>query len=225
MNLHKAIILTSPLVVAGACVNAANAAFVLHQNAYWSGETLIASQLDTTLPLDAAFADDFVVTGPHDIITEACWYGGYYNGAHVPGDWTVTLYDDIAGMPGNVLYIETFPYAGVNELAVGFDQYGDVNYSYHVVLSQPFQAAIGSTYWIAFQGNANYPPQSGVSGTSTITYNQGHFGSNYFGYGYWVPTSSAFGVAYDIPFCVMGVPAPSSVALLSAAGLLSRRRR
>ncbi len=201
---------------------AASADPVIYDNGPWTGENLLSSQLDSSLPLDSAVADDFVL-GDNYLVTDAHWVGGYYNGSYVAADWRVTIYEDTGAGPGVVIYSEDMAFAGLNEQLVGYDNNGAANYSYDATFAAPLALAAG-TYWISFQGMNDYPPQSAVSGTTAVNNSEGYFMSNYFGFPNWVPGSSVFGVGYDIPFSITGViPAPASIALLGLGALLRRR--
>jgi hypothetical protein len=197
---------------------------VIYDNGPWTGEPLMSSQYDSAYPFESEVADDFRLDDDY-IVTDAHWIGGYFNGSPILADWTVRFYDDNAGSPGNMIYSETFAGTDVNQTSVGFDGTGTENFSYDVVLSAPWQATAGDTYWVSFQGVNFFPPQSAVSATSAVNGNVAQFKSAFFGFPDWVDTTAVFGVAYDVPFQITGViPAPASIALLGLGALVRRRR-
>ncbi len=210
------------LLVAAGITAAAGADCIVYENGPWTGEMWVSSQLDTYISLDSAFADDFFMP-TYYYITGARWYGGYYNGDAVPADWKVTIYEDGSDGPGAEIYSQTFSYAKVHETFYGYDIDGYANYSYEVHFSSAVFLEEG-IQWISFQGVHDFPPQVAVSATSFVNYSEGYFGSNYFGYGYWVPGSAVFGAPFDIPFVLL-CPAPSSLALFCLGGLSLRRDR
>ncbi len=194
------------------------------ENAPWSGESLLSSQVDTFIPFESACADDFDIWPGGAAINVAEWYGGFYNGDPVPADWRVTIYADSGGLPGMVVYTETFPYAALHETLHAYDQFGYAHFSYRADFAMDVDLAVGA-YWISFQGVNDFPPSSAVSVTTTVTGSEALQRFPIFGYD-WTATSALFGVGYDIPF-VIGydfVASPGSVAALGVGGVVAARR-
>ena len=125
---------------------------------------LLSSQIDYVVPSNSQAADDFKLTSDNSI-TGVHWWGGFWNGAAInPSSFNILFYSDDgsgnmptgAGMEDpspTALEIYTFP--SVNGILSGS------LYEYNVTLSQPFQAAANTKYWIAIQWNHTYPPQWG----------------------------------------------------------------
>jgi hypothetical protein len=162
-------------------------------------ENLLACQLDPTYGELGSCADDFQLTTTADV-NGVHWIGGYWNGNPGATSWQITIYADAGTGPGAVLWgPTTFPYANCNEQFVE-QVSASYYYSYDVVLDPAFTAQAGVKYWIGFQGQLTYPPQSGIAGHALVTLNEMNFKSTYFGYPNWVPGSTVFGVAYDLAF-------------------------
>jgi len=163
-----------------------------------------ASQNDTNgLGNFATTYDNFTV-GDGTTITQFQWTGGYFNGN--PGTitgWTISIYNDNNGQPGNP--IESKHYSGNgSETLLG----GNI-YTYEIDDAWPVGCK-PCNLWISFVPDLVFPPQWGwASGTGGdgIAY-QDYFGNR-----------SQLGA--DLAFTLIGtqVPEPGSLALL-ATGVL-----
>jgi len=164
-------------------------------------EALLACQNDPTYGILGEDADDFQLTSTTPI-DQVHWIGGYWNGNPGAIGMQITFCtDDGSGSyPGAVVWGPTiFTNAELNEQFV--EQVStSYYYSYDATLDPPLTCQAGQKYWIIFQGQQTFPPQSGVAGHSLVTLNEMLFRSTYFPYPDWTPGSSVFGVAYDIAF-------------------------
>lgn len=162
-------------------------------------ENLLACQLDPTYGELGSDADDFQLTTTADV-GSVHWIGGYWNGNPAPFGMQITFYADAGSGPGAVIWGPvTYTNAELNEQFL--EQSGSSYfYSYDAALDPTINCQAGVKYWIGFQGQGSYPPQSGIAGHSLVTLNEMNFKSTYFGYPNWVPGSTVFGVAYDLAF-------------------------
>ena len=193
----------------------------------------MSSQLDTNYPCDSQVADDFnLPTGPHGEpawnVTDVHWEGGFFGGNPTPGDFRVMFYADAGGMPtggpndptGTALAVYDLAYDDVNETpnAQGFEYYAD--------LPEPFVADANTTYWIAIQWVAFFPPSWGISKSDTMQGTPVMMGFPLLGNDYWTPGRIPYGDERDMAFKLTGVPIPepASLTLLALGGLLLRRR-
>jgi hypothetical protein len=184
-------------------------------------ENLLACQNDPVYGELGSDADDFQLTAT----TEFCailWIGGYWNGNPGATSWQITIYadDGTGNAPGAVLWgPTTFPYADCNEEFV--EQISaSYYYSYWVFFSPGFTAQAGVKYWIGWQGQLTFPPQSGIAGHSLVTMHEEKFKSTYFGYPTWTDASAVFGEAYDIAFALGGwvLPPEPKLACIGSLG-------
>ena len=95
-------------------------------------------------------AADFV--SPMDgIVTDACWYGGYFVGnSGGPDDFTLTYYDDAGGLPGTIIggpFSVTPTAMTTGNLIAGVNQY---NYN---TTHDPVPVTSGGTYYIEIVNN------------------------------------------------------------------------
>ena len=186
-----------------------------------SYENLLACQKDPTYGELGSDADDFQLTATQEV-GGVTWIGGYWNGNPGAAGWEITIYADSSG-PGAVLWgPTTFPYASCHEVFV--EQVGtSYYYQYNVTLSPTFPAQAGVKYWIGWQGQQTFPPQSGIAGHALVTLNEMNFKSVYFGYPNWVPGSTVFGTPYDLAYQLTSnvPPPPPKVPDLSTQGSLA----
>jgi hypothetical protein len=172
-----------------------------------SYEALLASQMDPTYGELGTCADDFQLASTTDV-TDVHWTGGFWNGAPAPIDWQITFYNDdgSGNLPGTILAGPlTFLYADCNEVfieLIGTSYF----YSYEVTLPDAVTCQAGVKYWIAFQGQLTFPPQSGMAAhTAPQQLHQMVFKSAYFGYPTWVDGSTVWpGINYDLAFQLTG---------------------
>jgi hypothetical protein len=162
-------------------------------------ENLLACQLDPTYGELGSDADDFELTSTADI-GQVHWIGGYWNGNPGAMGMQITIYADTGSGPGAVVWgPTTYTYGELNEQFV--EQVStSYYYSYDAILDPAFTAQGGVKYWIGFQGQLTFPPQSGIAGHALVTLNEMNFKSVYFGYPNWTPGSVVFGAAYDLAY-------------------------
>lgn len=178
---------------------------------YWDnnltyGEGLIPCQYEPTYGELGTCADDFILDSTNEVM-DVHWIGGFWNGNPAVFDWQITFYnDDGSGTrPGTVISGPvTYPNAECNEEFL--EQSGTAYYySWEVMLDEHVECTGGVKYWIAFQAQGVYPPQSGMAvHTNPQQLNECTFKSAYFGYPDWVPGSMVFGYISDLAFRLGG---------------------
>jgi len=94
-------------------------------------------------------ADDFQL-GQDTLIGSIVWWGGYFNPAPGPDNFTVRLFADDGGQPG--LLLDQLDFGPVNAVATGQlvnapDLYPE--YEYSASLPTPFLAQAGVKYWVS----------------------------------------------------------------------------
>jgi PEP-CTERM motif len=178
-----------------------------------------SSQNDTNgFGLFAQAYDNFNLGAGAYNISSVEWIGSYFN-PPVQGPitaWTLQLYSDVAGAPGNLLYsINVAGTAGETFLTI--DNAGDPTYLYG--LATNFTTTSNTTYWLSVYPDLGFPPQWGWE-TGT-----GGDGASYQCF-----FSSCSAQPNDLSFAVFGtaVPEPGSLILLGSgllgiAGTLRRK--
>jgi hypothetical protein len=128
----------------------------LYTQAYDNNGFLNASQNDTGLGNFASTYDNWNINpGGLYTVNEVQFTGGYYNGN--PGTitgWTVNVYFDNAGAPGNLQHTAHISGNG-NETSLG----GNI-YTYDLS-GLGFQELSGIEYWLSVVPDLNFPPQWG----------------------------------------------------------------
>ena len=183
---------------------------------------LLACQIGPTF--DAAVIDDFILSGTGVIdVLDVHWTGGYWNGSPIPMDFRVSFFDsDPAGAPNPppAIYSADFAFADVNETVSPLCA---THYDYYVDLPAAFEATAGEKYWLGVQALSDPFPQWGWASVNGTQLSPCYFGSDYFGFPFWTPGATVFGVDYDVSFKI--TPEPTSLALLGLGGLALLRRR
>ena len=108
---------------------------LIYCQAWDGGDNLFASQNDTTGGNGnfAAVLQHFDLSAQTIDVESFHWVGGYFNPA-AQGPitaWTLNLYDDNGGTPGNLLAFGVFPGTG-NETFLGFSPSGFPIYQYEL---------------------------------------------------------------------------------------------
>lgn len=158
-------------------------------------------------------ADDFVLNGPNTSIAQIDLWNVFINSA-IPSSLPIELriYNDAGGNPGSIAFQET---VNVTLTSTGQQNLnGNTIYFGEAVLTTPFTANPGQTYWLSPLGDdplANYSWQfHNASGSRRSRPS---------------PTGSWSTFSSDMSFVIRGVPEPATAMLLGLAGLLLIRRR
>jgi uncharacterized repeat protein (TIGR01451 family) len=171
---------------------------VLWDNGMIWGEMLVACQYEPSYGELGTAADDFQFGATTDV-NDVEWIGGYYNGDPNYFDWQIWFYNDdgTGTKPGTVF---AGPYYFLNadcneqDLGAGY-------FSYSVELPATVTFAGGVKYWVAFQGQGIYPPQSGIALHWDYTIlHEAVWKSAFFGFPDWVDASYMWGDVMDISF-------------------------
>jgi hypothetical protein len=172
-------------------------------------ENLLASQYDPALGEIGTDADDFELTFTA-FVAFIYWIGGYWNGEPGNFDWKITLYaDDGSGTrPGAIIWGPSIiPAASCHQQFI--EQQGESYYfSYGAVIDPPVLCLPNVKYWISWQAQGAYPPQSGVAGHSLVTLHEEKFRSALFGYPDWTDASWVFGEAFDLAYQILPYDSP-----------------
>ena len=186
----------------------------------WDGGTnLFASQNDTNgFGNFATTYDTFTLKQTWDV-ESFHWVGGYFNPPNQGAitAWTLTFYNDNAGIPGNPIAIGDFAGTG-NETFIG-NVNGFPIYSYDLYFLS-FDMGPG-TYWASVVPDLGFPPQWGwVTGVGPNLGYQCFFGTC-------GGTGTSFAFAVDGTL-VNSTPEPSTLitlgtGLLGLAGLARKR--
>jgi hypothetical protein len=139
--------------------------------------------------------DDFMFVADQPV-HDVHWIGCYWNGAVVPGAWAVKFYEsDFSGMPGDELATYTIEWDDIDKIDLG-SQYFEMSVDIDEIIFTG-----GEKYWIDIYGTQPTFPQTGWGthlGSWLLT--DAHCGSDYFGYPYWTPLSTLFGIETDMAF-------------------------
>jgi hypothetical protein len=186
----------------------------------------ISSEVISSFGLTSNCADDFILTSANTI-SAARWWFGIYNGIYAPfTSWNITIYDNAACLPGNIVQQWTIPFNQSNETFQCASQLAGDTYSYWADLSPAFVAAANTTYWISVQtGDHSLPPgQWGWDNLTTITGCEAAFQSAFFGFPAYLHVSQLGAGALDFSFELYGPGVPetpvSNWALFIGIGLI-----
>jgi hypothetical protein len=129
-------------------------------------------------------ADDFMFTTGKNI-TAAGWWFAPFNGAYSSfATWTVTIYNEAACLPGNIVQQWIIPFNMSHELLYCTNGY----YSYWADLTPSFIALANTKYWVSVQtGDHVFPGQWGWAMHAQVSGCQGAFKSDFFGFPDYVP--------------------------------------
>jgi hypothetical protein len=112
-------------------------------------------------------ADNFELAGSAcSLIVGVRWWGGSegYEYLHLDNfeAWLVAIYEDLGGMPGDLLYEEMFPKAATDPIATGnTNMLGGYEYEQYVWLTTPVQLSVSTPYWIVIGADADVPDGDG----------------------------------------------------------------
>ena len=160
--------------------------------------------------------DNFILSSPAQV-AYVQWSGAYFNPPEQGpiNSFTISFWDDNDGQPGSVLTSQIIS-GNANELVTGTAGI----YFYSTMLSTPFTAAAGSTYWLSVVADIGFPPQWGWqagTGGDGVVY-QDLLGDRYL--------YTGADLAFNLDTTT--VPEPSTFALLGISVVLfgyARRRR
>jgi len=185
------------------------------------GSNLFASQNDTNTNGFGNFATSYTQftlpnTHPDWSLESFHWVGGYFNPPNQGPitAWTLTFYNDNAGIPGNPIASGVFPGNG------GETFIGNVNgfpiYVYWLYF-QDFDVLSG-TYWASVVPDLGFPPQWGWASATAGNGYQCFFGTC---------GSLGVGLAFAIDGTPTGTPEPGTLILLGTGvlGLAGTLRR
>jgi hypothetical protein len=213
--------LAAALSLSLAAVQTASAGTLVSQP--WDGgSNLFSSQNDTNPGGNGNFAttyDDFTLA--HASALDGFQFtGGYFNPANQGPitAWTLTFYNNNAGVPGNPIAIGSFPGTGDETFLASVN--GFPIYSYELDF-QNFDVSAG-TYWASVVPDIGFPPQWGwATGTG------GNLGGYQCFFGACGPTGTDF--AFNLLGSAVGVPEPATWAMmlvgLFGLGAAMRSRR
>jgi hypothetical protein len=169
---------------------------------------LASSEVISSQGLESNCADDFMLTEDASI-TGIKWWFGWWNGTDYSPltVWTITIYDDNACLPGNIVFQVTVPWEFSNELLYCYNGSGGETYEYWCEFSPAFEALANTRYWISIQaGDHAFPPQWGWDRIQPISECPGAFKSAFFGFPNYIPGINVFGDDYDFAFELYSLP-------------------
>jgi len=195
----------------------------------WS---LASSEIITDFLLQSNGADDFIFTSGKNI-SAIMWWFGYFNYTYSPfTNWTVTIYDEAACLPENIVQQWVIPFNQSHETYFCDPFPGtpgwSSTYQYWADLTPAFTATANKKYWLSVQaGDHVFPGQWGWDTTIPVSGCDAAFKSVYFGYPSYTGVFDVFGSHFDFSFGLYGtdynppVATPvSSWALYFGIGLI-----
>jgi len=152
------------------------------------------SEVISAFSLVSNCADDFVFTSAKNITAAAWWFAPFNGDYSTLSSWTVTIYDEAACLPANIVQQWVIPFNMSHELLYCPNGY----YSYWADLTPAFTASANTKYWVSVQtGDHAFPPgQWGWAMHAQVSGCQGAFKSAYFGFPNYVP---AGGLVFTFP--------------------------
>jgi hypothetical protein len=166
----------------------------------------IASQDDTSLPLDAYGADDFMFDEDTEV-TDVHWIGTRYKG---PQDFCIEFYEDFCGIEPGASFAGPFCFEDWQVIKIprpgGW-------WEFRVDLPTGVEFDAGVKYWISIWGDFDFLPGGwqffwGIhyDPPTPVKLSEAVFKSAFFGMPDWVSASCWFGISYDHCFQLTALP-------------------
>lgn len=170
-------------------------------------------------------AETFTLTNAA-AVNEFRWWGrsegAVFSDLRNFSSFTMRVYDDNDGLPGNLLFTQVSPTAALNPIQVATDPSNRPIYLFDGVLGAPLALAAGS-YWFSVGATAIDPNGDGFYWQAAIPTVSGNFAADAGVNGTW--NTSGFA---DLSFQVYGAPVPEPTTLVAVlmglAGAVALRR-